>query len=90
MNIRPLKFAALFCLAIGVCLQQGQGWLNGHEVRAQRPANKNTDSFHYGGGLEGIRYSSLRQINRENVQNLEIAWTFDSSEGPGEIGRAHV
>ncbi len=36
----------------------------------------------YGGGSEGIRYSSLTQINRHNVQTLEVAWTYDS----GEVG----
>jgi quinoprotein glucose dehydrogenase len=35
----------------------------------------------YGGGPESIRYSSLRQINRENVKNLRVAWTFDASDG---------
>lgn len=34
----------------------------------------------YGGGPESIRYSSLRQINRQNVRNLKIAWTFDSGD----------
>lgn len=82
MNTRTLKFAALFCLAVGVFFQL---LLNQHQVRAQRPANKKTDSFHYGGGPEGIRYSSLKQINRENIQNLEVAWTFDSADGPGDV-----
>jgi glucose dehydrogenase len=35
----------------------------------------------YGGGPESIRYSSLTQINRENVQRLKVAWTFDASDG---------
>ena len=37
----------------------------------------------YGGGPEQIRYSGLSQINRENVRQLEIAWTFDSGEQGG-------
>src|SRR6185503_3517760 len=38
----------------------------------------------YGGGPESIRYSSLRQINRDNVRNLKVAWTFDSGDAyPG-------
>jgi quinoprotein glucose dehydrogenase len=41
-------------------------------------------TFLYGGGLEGIRYSRLAQINRQNVQKLQIAWTFDCDEGPGD------
>jgi len=29
---------------------------------------------------EGIRYSALTQINRDNVSNLEVAWTFDTGD----------
>src|SRR5213596_4176470 len=35
----------------------------------------------YGGGPESIRYSSLTQINRDNVKRLKVAWTFDASDG---------
>ncbi|MBI2616215.1 MAG: PQQ-binding-like beta-propeller repeat protein [Gemmatimonadetes bacterium] len=35
----------------------------------------------YGGGPESMRYSSLTQINRDNVKHLEVAWTFDASDG---------
>jgi hypothetical protein len=31
----------------------------------------------YGGGDEVIRYSSLAQIHKNNVKQLEVAWTFD-------------
>ncbi len=34
----------------------------------------------YGGGAESTRYSSLKQINRKNVRNLKVAWTFDSGD----------
>lgn len=37
----------------------------------------------YGGRADGIRYSPLAQINRDNVGKLEVAWTFDAGEGPG-------
>ena len=37
----------------------------------------------YGGGPEQIRYSSLTQINRSNVRQLEVAWTYDSGETGG-------
>src|SRR5438128_454641 len=42
-----------------------------------------TDWNSYGGGPDGTRYSSLNQINRSNVTQLQVAWTFDSGEGPG-------
>jgi quinoprotein glucose dehydrogenase len=37
----------------------------------------------YGGGPGSIRYSRLDQINRQNVKQLEVAWTFDSGESGG-------
>lgn len=38
----------------------------------------------YGGGPESIRYSRLDQINRNNVQRLEVAWTFETGDAfPG-------
>ena len=38
----------------------------------------------YGGGPAGIRYSPLKQINRSNVAQLHVAWTYDTSDGPGD------
>jgi quinoprotein glucose dehydrogenase len=37
----------------------------------------------YGGGPEQIRYSRLTEINRSNVRQLEVAWTYDSGETGG-------
>jgi hypothetical protein len=34
----------------------------------------------YSGGPESIRYSKLTQINRDNVNRLQVAWTFDSGD----------
>ncbi len=38
----------------------------------------------YGGGPEGTRYSPLRQINRENVSQLHVAWSYDCDDGAGD------
>ncbi len=38
----------------------------------------------YGGGPEGNRYSSLSQINRENVSKLKVAWSYDTDDGAGD------
>jgi quinoprotein glucose dehydrogenase len=42
------------------------------------------DSFRtwsvFGGGTDNIHYSSLDQINRDNVHSLQVAWTFDSGD----------
>jgi glucose dehydrogenase len=37
----------------------------------------------YNGGLDGDHYSKLAQINRANVKNLQVAWTFDTGETGG-------
>src|ERR1700709_1978036 len=39
-----------------------------------------------GGTSENIHYSSLKQINTQNVQNLKVAWTFDSGDAYPESG----
>jgi quinoprotein glucose dehydrogenase len=36
----------------------------------------------YGGNAEGTRYSTLTQINRSNVSQLQIAWKFDHADAP--------
>ena len=37
----------------------------------------------YGGQAAGDHYSSLSQINRKNVQKLQVAWKFDAGEEGG-------
>ena len=37
-------------------------------------ADERDDWQHYGGGPGGSHYSSLTQINRENVGDLQLAW----------------
>ena len=37
----------------------------------------------YGGRIEQTRHSSLQQINRNNVSQLEVAWTYDTGEKGG-------
>jgi glucose dehydrogenase len=37
----------------------------------------------YNGGQAGDHYSALSQINRSNVANLKVAWTFDTHEEGG-------
>ena len=39
----------------------------------------------YGGGPEGIRHSTLKQINRDNVSRLAVAWSYDAQDGPGGL-----
>lgn len=41
---------------------------------------QNMDWPIYGGGAAGLRYSRLTQINRSNVRNLRLAWSFDAGD----------
>jgi quinoprotein glucose dehydrogenase len=34
----------------------------------------------YGGSPENTHYSALTQVNRDNVQQLKVAWTYDSGD----------
>jgi len=34
----------------------------------------------YGGGSDSIRYSRLKQINRENAHQLQVAWEYDTND----------
>jgi len=46
-------------------------------------AGQNTSWSVYNGGLDGDHFSSLKQINRANVSQLKIAWTYDTGEKGG-------
>jgi len=37
----------------------------------------------YGGDSDNTHYSPLKQINKENVKQLEVAWSFDTGESGG-------
>jgi len=46
-------------------------------------AEKSVDWPAYGGGPESNHYSSLAQINRTNVKQLAVVWSFDTDEEGG-------
>jgi quinoprotein glucose dehydrogenase len=51
---------------------------------AQRPDTQPYRTWaSYGGGPDQIRYSSLTQINRGNVKQLTVAWSYDAAEAGG-------
>jgi quinoprotein glucose dehydrogenase len=80
MRTKSLKFLIFFCLAAMLSLL---GWITTSETTAQRATGKWTEWSAYGGGSDQIRYSSLKQINRDNVNQLQVAWTYDTEDGPG-------
>ncbi len=50
--------------------------------RAGQSGTAATEWSQYGGPTNQ-RYSTLTQINRDNVAQLKIAWEYDAGEGPG-------
>ena len=55
-------------------------------AHAQSPAV--SDWGHYGGDSFAQRYSPLREINRDNVTRLEVAWTYRTGERGEGFARA--
>src|ERR1700744_6348894 len=43
----------------------------------------------YGGNKSGNRYADLRQINRDNVKDLQVAWTYNSADTSTAGGKRH-
>jgi quinoprotein glucose dehydrogenase len=82
MSAKILKFSFISCF---VFLLMFPALFASRDAKAQRgAAGARTNSFDYGGGPDGIRYSSLKQINRENVAQLRVAWTYDCDDGSGD------
>jgi quinoprotein glucose dehydrogenase len=46
----------------------------------RHPKGDKADWPAYGGNPEGNRYSSLRQVDLNNVQHLGVAWIYDSND----------
>lgn len=38
----------------------------------------------YNGGKESLKYSSLTQINTTNVDQLQLAWTYNTGDADSE------
>jgi glucose dehydrogenase len=74
---------AILALGIGLCA--GSAVFSGLYALAQEKsrANQSVDWSVYGGQAAGDHYSRLKQINRKNVHELKVAWTFDAGEEGG-------
>jgi quinoprotein glucose dehydrogenase len=70
-----LLVTAAFTVALGAQVQ-GPG-------SAPERVPKDRDWASYGGAPENNHYARLSQINRDNVAQLKIAWTFDTHEEGG-------
>ncbi|WP_423929062.1 pyrroloquinoline quinone-dependent dehydrogenase [Candidatus Palauibacter sp.] len=81
-SITPIRGSSLPALALaaglaaGGCAEAGGG------------AADTTEWKNIAGNDMGQRYSSLDQIDAENFENLEVAWTWDGSDYPAVNARA--
>ncbi|RDB03927.1 pyrroloquinoline quinone-dependent dehydrogenase [Runella aurantiaca] len=69
-------FAVLMC---GVAFQSGY----------RNDSENNTDWPKYGGNSAGSRYAELTQINAENVNKLQLAWSYDTGENNNPDGKGN-
>jgi quinoprotein glucose dehydrogenase len=77
---RPCRIertAILFCLA-SLSFVSGRSY-----PQANRAPAGSGDWPRYGGNPENNHYSSLSEINRENVAQLRVAWQYDTREKGG-------
>ncbi len=54
--------------------------LSAADVERHAPSSGYRSWQVYGGGSESIRYSNLDQIKRDNVDKLQVAWTYDTGD----------
>lgn len=72
MNTKNLRLFGIGLVFISLCISA-----------ESTDKNENRDWPIYGGTSDNNRYSPLKQINRKNVTNLDVAWTFDTGEAGG-------
>jgi len=68
--------------AIPATLTWGQAEMPAQVQAGAPPAATQSDWRYYGRDPGGSRYAPVDQINRENVDDLKVAWTFRTGEKP--------
>jgi len=83
MRVRTLKLVPY--VGALIALSTGGTYLlrAGEQGNAAPSAPERQDWAAYGGGPLDDHYSPLAQINRENVDQLQVAWMFDTGEAGG-------
>ncbi|WP_137681405.1 PQQ-binding-like beta-propeller repeat protein [Aurantiacibacter suaedae] len=71
-----LALGAALALALGAC-----STVPGEGTSAAAPSLANVEWDAYLGGQDSAQYSPLDQVNRGNVNQLEVAWEFPTGEG---------
>ena len=79
-----MKPTGLFPLIVAITF----AFASGSSAMAQNPSPSATDWPTYGNDPGGQRYSSLDQINKQNVGQLKVAWTYHTGDvSDGSDGR---
>jgi len=79
-----LALAALASLVAGVRMPAEQVSANAKQSEAKSKVVPESHEWPaYGGAPENNHYSPLSQINRTNVKQLAVAWSFDTAEEGG-------
>ncbi|MET3075121.1 membrane-bound PQQ-dependent dehydrogenase, glucose/quinate/shikimate family [Pantoea leporis] len=72
----------MIVVVIGLCFYDPvpqQGTIsNAREQNSEQGAAN--DWTAYGGSSDGLRFSALNQISKDNVKNLEVAWTYHTGD----------
>ncbi len=83
-----MKYFSLICLPFTLVLMIICGTEKEEKDGVRRVDSEDHDWPAYGGNKAGNRYSPLTQINLQNVENLQPAWSYDTGENKnnGERG----
>lgn len=80
-SLSGLSFVMMF---VGMFYPHNSLYANGQDLTYPATSNQPQDWYAYGRTPEGIRYAPFTQINRNNVSQLKLAWTYHSGDtGPG-------
>ncbi|MGQ7262714.1 membrane-bound PQQ-dependent dehydrogenase, glucose/quinate/shikimate family [Vreelandella sp. V005] len=84
LNLGVAGIALLVIIGMVWGMFQPHGRLVAKAPTGQEPIAEEAPSNweHYGGDANATRFAALNQINRDNVQELEVAWTFQTGDTP--------
>ena len=74
---------AIALVAIATLVTAFHAFANSGQSKPKSETSQKHDSSVYGGAPENSHYSTLSQINRSNVKQLAVAWSFDTEEEGG-------
>ncbi|SJN12736.1 Quinate/shikimate dehydrogenase [Pyrroloquinoline-quinone] [Halomonas citrativorans] len=86
LGVAGVAFLAIVGMVWGMF--QPHGNLVAKSPTGQMPVAEDTASNweHYAGDVNATRFAALDQINRDNVQELDVAWTFQTGDVPYSDG----